>query len=354
MKVSLEKAIGLSVVTAIVLWIGYVSINKYYLKPVGALTDSIASLKKDNQSLNKALDSWIPAKRRMQNFGSTLLAREFDQTEHRLRTTLQEIGKRTALSDVKVSSAAPKPERTPLAEAPLRGRGYRDLRKVNDFAIVRGSFSGVGGLAETGRALAYLESQPWLHRIERVSIEPQGRDKSRFTLEVGFAVMYAPDLCPPDLGMPAIVEPSEEQMAIVRAVAERNVFVAPAPPSVVDVTPDPVPVPPPPPPTVPPYDRWKVTGLLERRTAGQTREVEVWVLNLDTNEQRVLQRGDEVLGFIVEWVSGECGLFTFEGKRVVIHQGQTLADHVPAESVDCPGIDGVPSMAGARTGEGDR
>ena len=242
-----------------------------------------------------------------------------------------------------------------MAEAPLRGRGYRDLRKATDFAIVRGSFNGVGGLAETTLALAYLESQPWLHRIERVTIEPQGRDKSRFTLDVGFAVIFAPDLCPAEAGMPAIVEPDAGAVEISRAVAARNVFVPPAPPPVpvVEATPDPVPVPVPP-PVVPPYDRWKVTGLLERRTAGETHDVEVWVLNLDSKEQRVLERGDEVLGFVVEWVSGECGLFTFEGERVVIHQGQTLADHVPADSVDCPGIDGVPSAAGARTGEGER
>lgn len=355
MSLPLEKLIGFGVASAIALWIGYVAIDRTYLTPVGALTDSIASLKQDNASLNNALDGWIPTKRRMQEFGQTLLAREFDQSEHRLRTTLQEIGKRTALSDVRVSSSAAKGERTPLAEAAMRGRAYREMRKATDFAVVRGSFSGVGSLGEVTLAVAYLESQPWLHRIERVTIEPQGRDKSRFSLDVGFAVIYAPDLCPADAGMPAIVAPSDGQIAVARAVAARNVFVPPAP--VVVATPEPVPEPvvvTPPAPVLPPYDRWKVTGLLERRSAGQTLDFEVWMLNLDSKEQRILYRGDEVLGFVAEWVSGECGLFTFEGERVVIHQGQTLADHVPAESVDCPGIDGVPSKAGARTGEGDK
>ena len=151
--------------------------------------------------------------------------------------------------------------------------------------------------------------------------------------------------------MPEIIEPDGDAVAIARAVAARNVFVLPPPPVVVTQptqlrTPPPV-------PAGPAYDRWKVTGLLERRVDERTVSVEAWVLNLDSNERRVLEPGDEVLGFALEWVSGECGVFVFQGNRVVIHQGQTLAEHVSVDSVDCPGIDGAQPSTGARTGEGE-
>lgn len=352
MKYSLEKVIGASVGLAIVLWIGWLLADRMYFEPADELRASIATLGDESSRLNDEIDKWIPTRQRLRSFGQTLLSREFDQTEHRLRTTLQEIGQKVGLGDIRVSSTPPKAVRTPLAETRRLPRAYRPLTGANDFAIIRGTFAGAGTLEQATLALAYLEAQPWLHRLERVTLEPRGREREVFELDVGFAVVFAPDLCPADAAMPTIVDPAEAARLVVREVAQRNVFVAPVAAPTAEIV-EAKPPPPPPVPESPPYDRWKVTGLLERRSSGETMDVEAWVLNLDSGEQRVLRPGDAVLGFTLEWISGECGLFTFEAARVVIHQGQTLADHVPAESVDCPGIDGVPLEAGARTGEGE-
>jgi hypothetical protein len=348
-----QRLVGMAAALVAVLWIGYGIVGRFYLKPVGKMDDEIARLEGISKRLNREMDNWIPVKKKLDAFGATLLSKEFDQTEHRLRTTLQEIGLKAGLGEVRVSSSPPKAVRTPLAEARLRGRMLRKLSDARDFAVIRGSFTGVGSLEQASMGLAYLQRQPWLHRIDRVTIEPRGRDRSAFELDVGFSVVFAPDLCPDDAAMPVIVEPSEDAVLVARAVAQRNVFVPPAPPPVPVAVPTPVDPTPISVPAGPAYDRWRVTGLVERRRGDETVEVEAWVLNLDSGEQRVLEPGDEVLGLVLVWVSGECGLFEIDGQRVVIHQGQTLGDRASEDSVDCPGIDGVKPMTGARTGEGE-
>lgn len=354
MNTSPTRIVVALVSLALVSLLGYGAVKRFYLVPVAEAEDEISRLQVTADRIRGELNNWIPAKVELRDFGKTLLSPEFDQTEHRLRTSLQEIGRLNGLGQVRVSSASPKPVRTPLAESRLRGRMLRSLADARDFAVVRGSFIGAGSLDEVTMTLAYLQCQPWLHRIERVTIEPRGREREAFELDVGFAVAFAPDLCPKDAPMPAIIPPEEGALEMAHTIAKRNVFIPPAPPP----APPPVavptpPAPPPSPPALPPYDRWKVTGLIERRVDSQTQTVEAWLLNLDSGERRELVPGGEILGLVLVWVSGECALFEFEGNRVVIHQGQTLADRVPADSVDCPGIDGVPSLTGARTGEGD-
>lgn len=341
-------------VVGVVVGIGYWTADVAYFKPVGRLESDIEQMDATYKRANDTMDDWMQIKRELQAFGQTQIGREFDQVEHRLRTSLQEIGERAGLRGIQVSNGAPKAERTPLAAARLRGRLGRQLSESRDFAIVKGTFTGAGSLEQVTTAVAYLQAQPWLHQIERVSIEPRGREKKSFGLDVNFAVLFAPDLCPADATMPPIEQPSDELLAEARRIAQRNVFVAPPAevptPPVVETPVNPVA----PPASPPPYDRWKVTGLLERRVSGETVNVEAWVTNLDSHEQRVLTPGQDVLGYVFEWVDGERGYFVFEGRRYVIRQGQTLADRVPADQVDSPASGGQTAPTpGATAGEGE-
>lgn len=338
-----------------VVGVGYAVINSAYLKPAARLRDQIAGMDATYERASRVMEDWPKYRGQLRDFGRTLIGSEFDQVEHRLRTSLQAIGEQSGLRGVQVSNGRPKAERTPLATARLRGSLGRKLAESTDFGIIKGAFKGVGTLEQVVQAMAVLQVQPWLHRIDRVSIAPRGRERVNFELDVAFSVMFAPDLCPAEAGMPAIVEPGEDVLTKVRAIAARNVFVAPPPdkpdePPVVE--PEREEVAPPPPP--PPYDRWKVTGLVERRVEGTTVSVEAWVLNLDSGERRILTPGDEILGHVLEWVDGERGYFVFEGRRVVIAQGQTLADRVPADPVNSPESDGSNQPAsGATAGEGE-
>lgn len=337
------------------LGVAYWIVNATYLKPVGKLRGELDEMEATFERATKTMEDLPKIRGELREFGLTQIGRQFDEVEHRLRTTLQEIGERVGLRGIQVSNGPPQSVRTPLAAARLRGSLGRELMETRDFAVVKGTFTGTGSLEQVVQAVAFLQVQPWLHQIERVSIEPRGRDKKVFSLEVAFSVAFAPDLCPSDAAMPPIVEPAPELVQEARLIAQRNVFAAPVDPSpavvVVEPAVDPVT---PPPPAPPPYDRWKVTGLLERRVEGATVSVEAWVTNLDTNERRVLRPGDELLGYVFEWVDRERGFFVFEGRRVMIAQGQTLADRVPADSVDSPVSGGVSaSTPGAMAGEGE-
>ncbi|GAB4386584.1 MAG: hypothetical protein Kow0022_16040 [Phycisphaerales bacterium] len=332
----------------------YRVVDVAYLSPVRKLRSELAEMEATFERATRTMEDLPKIRSELQAFGLTQIGRQFDEVEHRLRTTLQEIGERAGLRGIQVSNGPPQGVRTPLSAARLRGSLGRQLMESRDFAAIKGTFTGSGSLEQVTEALAYLQVQPWLHRIERVSIEPRGRDKKTFGLEVAFSVAFAPDLCPADAAMPAIALPGDELLQQARIVAQRNVFVAPREPQPAIAAVEPV-VPPPPPPPPPPYDRWKVTGLLERRVDGTTVSVEAWVTNLDTNERRVLRPGDELLGYVLEWVDRERGYFVFEGRRVMITQGQTLADRVPADAVNSPASGGtsVPTP-GAMAGEGER
>lgn len=337
-----------------VLGAAYRIVDVAYLSPVRKLRSELAEMDATFERATRTMEDLPKIRSELRAFGLTQIGRQFDEAEHRLRTTLQEIGERASLRGIQVSNGPPQSVRTPLSAARLRGSLGRQLMESRDFAVIKGTFTGSGSLEQVTEALAFLQIQPWLHRIERVSIEPRGRDKKSFGLEVAFSVAFAPDLCPADAAMPAIALPGDELLQQARIIAQRNVFVAPREPEQVIAAAEPV-VPPPPPPPPPPYDRWKVTGLLERRVDGTTVSVEAWVTNLDTNERRVLRPGDELLGYVLEWVDRERGYFVFEGRRVMIAQGQTLADRVPADSVDSPASGGasVPTP-GAMAGEGER
>ena len=306
--------------------VGNLLAQRMYFKPAAVLRKNIEEMERTQSRVEDVMEAWFSVKGELKAFGSTQLGREFDEVEHRLRTGLQEIGARHQLKGVQVSNARPRPERTPLAGARLRTRLGRSLSEARDFAVIKGTFGGNGSLEQVMLALASVQSQPWVHRIDRVSIEPRGRERTEFQLDVAFSVVFAPDLAPAEASSPEIVGASAEVIADARRVALRNVFVPPAPPPAPPPLPPVVQPPVAPPPAPPPYDRWKVTGVIERRQDGSTASVEVWLLQMDTGEQRILTPGDEVLGHVLEWGEGERAVFVFEGQRYEIAQGRTLAE----------------------------
>lgn len=315
----------------LVVMIAWASVSGMYLKPKAAIEGRLAEMQNLQSRVEDVMDEWFAVKDGLKSFSGTQLAGQFDEAEHRLRTNLQQIASQHGLVGVQVSNAPVRPERTPLAGARLRSRLGRSLAEARDFGVIRGAMSGAGTLEQVATALATVQAQPWLHRIDRVTIEPRGRERMEFTLEVGFSVVFAPDLVPAGHQGPAIVAASEEDVAQARAFAARNVFVVPS-------APPPPPPPPPvvvpevaPPPAPPPYDRWRVTGVLERRVDGRTIGVEVWMLQVDSGEQRVLVPGQDVLGHVLEWGEGEKAVFVFEGVRYEVMQGRTLADRVASK-----------------------
>ena len=72
------------------------------------------------------------------------------------------------------------------------------LRKQTDFYVVRGRVQGTGTLESALLALATLEAQDWVHRVEGLSIRPVGAERALVELKADFAIAMAPDLAPRD------------------------------------------------------------------------------------------------------------------------------------------------------------
>lgn len=126
----------------------------------------------------------------------TMLGAEQNVVEHRLRTLLSELSDKHGLEGVVVTHGRPRAAGNPADDRSSGvSRGLRRrLGERPDFAVVRGRVQGVGTLDEVVRTLAALRAQPWIHRVEGFSIEPEGKDREVFGLKADFATIFAPDL----------------------------------------------------------------------------------------------------------------------------------------------------------------
>ncbi len=318
---------------------GWYAADRVYLSPAAEKRAELATLRGDVDALSEALIRGERVRERWGAITSRMLASSNQEVEHLVRTLVSRAAEEAGLRDVVLSHGEPRVETNPATDR--RSRLSKRLRDAIDdgpgFRVLRGTVRGSGSIEEVVRALALLEAQPWMHRIESVRVEPSGRDRKVLGLTVAFATMFAPGA---RVESPAadgpLVEPGGERLASLMKMVGSNPFVAPPPPP---PAPEPEPVrvvdkptaPPAPPP--PPYDRWRVAGVVE--TSGGAGEgagarVEVLMVRSDTGESRVLTPGEGVVGFTLESVEGESAVFAGLGQRWMVGVGQTLAARAPA------------------------
>jgi Tfp pilus assembly PilM family ATPase len=271
----------------------------------------------------------------LRELASTMLGREPTVVEHRLRGLLSELAARESLGSVVVTHGRPRVAASPAGE---RGSGVaRGFRRLlgdrQDFAVVGARLQGLGTLEQCLSTLAAARAQPWVHRVEGFSISPKGRDNAAYEIKIDLATVFAPDLVPADAEAPGLLEADPADVARVARVVARDPFrlaepavaAAPAPPRPPSVEkPEPA----------PPYDKWRVVGVLIVGARGDPQAgIEVMLARTDTPETRTLKPGDPILGARLESASGETAVFVLDGTRVAVRTGQTLNQAVPAESV---------------------
>jgi len=290
-----------------------------YFKPAAEKRATLASGETRLKAVEDELEGRHRLRARMDKLGTVMIAGPSDEFEHRLRSGLAAIARETGLTGVSLGNGRPSPVRSPV----LGARGSSDLGKAlrarPDFTVVRGWMTGQGTLEQATRALAVVQAQPWIHRVESFAIKPIGGERAKFELRIDFATVLMDD------AVRKVVEPwtlapaSEQSLASAGEVVAAEVFGAePKPAPVVAAAPDPGPVP-------KPYGQWKVTGLVEGR------DVEALLVNDKTGEQKVLERGQRVLDAVFEDGAGERTVFTIDGLRHEVTVGQTLADRRPTE-----------------------
>lgn len=329
--------IGAGIAAAVVVGIGWFAADRLFLAEYRDVRAQIADYAQRTESFENGAKGSRDIKIGLRDAAETMLGGEQNVVEHRLRGLLSELAERNGLSEISVSHGRPRVEANPANDR--ASRVNRTLRRrlgdQTDFAVIRGRVQGMGTLDQVVRTLADLRAQGWIHRVEGFTIEPKGKERSAFELKADFATIFAPDLVEAEAEAPVLVAADDNDVRALGVIASRAPFrfaepkpeMPPAPPVRVVTKPAKKPL--------PPYDKWRVTGVMESLGAGASEQggVEVFLARTDTGETRTLTVGQGVLGATLTRASGEHAWFEKDGRAVVVQAGETLDRARPAETV---------------------
>ncbi|MDI1290815.1 MAG: hypothetical protein PSX37_12805, partial [bacterium] len=201
---------------------GFIFYHRVFEVPKDALRASITTTKNSIFALQNSLDDEVEHRERLRDFGLTTLGGETDLVQHRLRTGLTRAAEQAGLSSVIVDAGDPQDVLNPAVSAKgVAVLTKRTLRSKPDFELVRGSVQGSGTLEQATRAIAVLQSQPWLHRIDAFSLRPVGKARDRYELRVEVATLFARDLAARDASEPELVAVNVDLESLARVVAAR-------------------------------------------------------------------------------------------------------------------------------------
>lgn len=329
MKLNLPalKVLGVVVAVGTAGWLGYRSV---YASPRDALAAQLGSSRSAVQTLEERLADRDSVSRRLREFGDSTLGKKEDQVVDRFRNGLSRIAESAGLSEIQINSGSPKALPNPVSgQSKLQSALRRSLRKTPDFASITGSLEAVGSWSQVLRALALLQSQPWIHRVEGFSIEAAGRDRERFKFSVQVATAFAPDLVGTKDADPVQASIPVDLDQVMRTIASRNPFKGPAPATTLVATnanPIPPPQPVPAPPPLPLYNDWRLTSVVSGRNG-----VEAWLVNTRTNEGQTLRAGTKFLEVEFLEGGGERAVFLIAGERFELYNGETFASRRPVK-----------------------
>lgn len=313
---------GLAVILGL---IGYTGYQRMYVRPRDNLNERMRSVQSASEAREAATDEIPVLRKRLRELAAGTLGSDEETVAASLRTSLNEIVGHYGLGSPSVSTRRSEPIRNPAAMK-ATDLGDRTARNRPDFQAMSASLRAVGGLESLLRVLATLEQQPWVHRVDGWTITPVDKSREKFEFTVELTTMYLPE---PDLRAATVGpglklwEPVDEtQFAMHRGILARAAFRAPPPDA---PAPPPVKVAGPPPPIAPPYEEWKVTGVVKGRGGW-----ELWVRNAKSGQAMTLFPGDRVLDARFLEATGETATLEIGGTRFVVALGQSLGDRRPA------------------------
>lgn len=302
-------------------WYGYQTV---YAGPRAELEAELRKHLASVATYEDALAKARSVRTELKAFATGTLGGSAEQVEHRFRTDLNALAMERGLKGIQVSNGKPEAMKSPVGRSKLKGSVRRAMKDQTDFYVMHGEVKGVGTLEQALGTLAALQSQPWIHRVEGFTLEPDDKGRERFKLRAAVATVFFTDkaLAPQVVKAPERVAPDAGSLALVSSIVERNVFKEP-PPVVVAQAPVQPPqpavqnVPPPPPP--PPYPEWRVTGVVSGRVG-----VEAFLVNVKTGQRLTLDVGAAVADARFIGGDGEHALFEIGGQKFEVRTGQTL------------------------------
>lgn len=296
-----------------------------YARPRAALLSQLEDKKSRIASYTDALKEARQVKQELRTFAAGTLSPKADQATAQFRSALGAIATANGMAeaDVVVNTNKPEAVMSP-AGSKLRTALGAELKKQPDFWVMKGSVEGKGSLEQVLRVAAVVQNQPWIHRVDSFSIKPEGKARDRFTLKLGVATLLMPaDLAPkesPDLQIKPLAEADGARFASIIA---KNVFKEPAP-VVAQAAPTSQQAGPQAAPPPPPYNEWKLTGVVESRLG-----VEAFLVNTRSGQHMSLPAGAIVAEAKFVSGAGERAVFEIGGQQYEVFNGQTLEQRRP-------------------------
>ena len=312
--------IGIGVIGGLL--VVFAAYRSVYAKPMAEMRETLRTWHKGKDQMQRSLGDATKVKTRLASIEATTLGPTGELAEHRLRSLLTDLCGQGGLQEYVIACREPKAVGNPAAdENPAEFN--REMRRQADFLAIETTVTGRGSLDACMHTVALLETQPWLHRVSGVSIQPRGKERTEFDLTAQLVTIVMPDLASDATGENAQVVPVDQSQWA--AVTSRNPFIAAPPPPEPKV--EVVQTPPPPSEPKPkpkPLGDWVVTGVM--RTSGGGEAI---LSNRKTGESRVLSLGGEVMGMRVSSILVDEVVMTEgeSGYRVAL--GRSLAEREP-------------------------
>ncbi len=305
--------------------LGYVYL---YAGPRATLDKQLTS----QRAINLQYETGVKERRRvseaLKGLAATTLGAKEDQVVARFRSMLNEIAEGAGMRGVQINTRKGVEMVNPAGSSRLTTpSGLRTaLRKQKDFTVVEGDLDCEGTLEQALRVTAIVQAQPWVHRVSSFSIKPVGKDRNRFALKLGIATILMPaELAPKESAEPPKIESLSEAARLSwEGIVSKNMFKEPAPVAVAAAPPPPS-NPGPPPPSAPPYNDWRLTGIVESRLG-----LEAMLVNIKSQERMSLPVGGAVAEATFIAGAGERAVFEIAGQQFEIVTGQTLEQRRPA------------------------
>lgn len=321
------KPILIAIAALFVAGVGYWAMDRWYLAPRGALAKQINDLNGDIARERQAQRDHTKVSNDLQGFVDRTLGANLETVDHRLRTRLNRLCEQSKLQGVSVGAngaAGGKPWLSPARTlAMFRRASQKSLRDEIDFVEVEGWISGVGALEDVVRLISAIESEPWIKRIDQVTLTPRDNG-ARMTLSLRLTTLFVPGRDPRgEQPQPAVALADAKYASLVSS----NPFRVPPPPKPAPPAPPPMPPGPPPPPPFP-FNEWAVTGVAMGPSGP-----EAWLLHKPNGETRVLAVGQALDAAVFAGVvRGEVAEFTIGQDRFTVAVGATMDQRGPAGS----------------------
>jgi hypothetical protein len=254
----------------------------------------------------------------IQAFVDRTLGGDGETVDSKLRSRLSRLVKQAGLHDESVDTntvRAPRAKESP-AKAEFSRSGFQlELREELDFIELDAWVNGSGTLEQCLKLIDAIDAEPWIKRIDQLVLDPIDNG-SKFQLALRLTSLFLPKRTPnPDALVRTTTASNAQRYATLLSA---NPFRLPPPAQAAAAqvaTPAPERF---------PFSQWFLTGIAQS-AAG----VEVWLLNQQSRETRVLNIGQRLDELTLVGVNAEAAVFLVGPDHVSVRVGRNLNDRQP-------------------------